>query len=96
MADSRVKGKAAVFLVAFFVQTSGVANHTPAVVTEDDLLTDIHMVSSVTHMNQTLDKTPAAVTIIDRRTIEASAAVDILDLFRLVPGFRAYYINANS
>ena len=96
MAYSRVKGKAAVFLVAFFVQTSGVANHTPAVVTEDDLLTDIHMVSSVTHMNQTLDKTPAAVTIIDRRTIEASAAVDILDLFRLVPGFRAYYINANS
>ena len=40
-------------------------------------------------------KRPAAVTIIDRRTIEASAAVDVVDLFRLVPGFRAYYINAN-
>ena len=43
-------------------------------VTEDDLLADIHLVSSVTHMNQTLDQTPAAVTIIDRRTIKASAA----------------------
>ena len=64
-------------------------------VTEDDLLADIHLVSSVTHMNQTLDQTPAAVTIIDRRTIKASAAVDVLDLFRLVPGFRAYYVNAN-
>ena len=31
-------------------------------------------------------KRPAAVTIIDRRTIEASAAVDVVDLFRLVPG----------
>ena len=65
------------------------------VITEDDLFGELHLVSSVTHMKQRVDKTPAAVTIIDRRTIEASAAVDVIDLFRLVPGFRAYYINAN-
>lgn len=92
MAYLRVKLRVAAFVAAFFVLMPVMA----AVVTEDDLLTDIHMVSSVTHMNQTLDKTPAAVTIIDRRTIEASAAVDVLDLFRLVPGFRAYFINANA
>ena len=59
-----------------------------AVVTEEAVEADIHFVSSVTHFNQTLEKTPATVTIIDRRTIEASAAVDVLDIFRLVPGFR--------
>ena len=66
-----------------------------SMITEDDLFGELHLVSSVTHMKQRVDKTPAAVTIIDRRTIEASAAADVIDLFRLVPGFRAYYINAN-
>jgi iron complex outermembrane receptor protein len=66
------------------------------ILTEDDLLADIHMVSSVTHMRQSLEKTPAAITIIDRRTIEASVAVDVFDLFRLVPGFRAFLVNANA
>jgi iron complex outermembrane receptor protein len=64
-------------------------------ITEDDLFGELHLVSGVTHMKQRVDKTPAAITIIDRRTIEASAAVDVMDLFRLVPGFHAYYINAN-
>lgn len=92
MAYSGIKAKAVLFFSTSFALVPAVAT----VVTEDDLFTDIHMVSSVTHMNQTLDKTPAAVTIIDRRTIEASAAVEVLDLFRLVPGFRAYFINANA
>ncbi len=64
------------------------------IITEDDVFGDLHFVSSVTHMNQTVDKTPAAVTIIDRRTIEASAAVDVVDLFRLIPGFRTYFVSA--
>ena len=38
---------------------------TAAMVTEDDLLGDIQMVHSVTHMDQTLPETPASVTIID-------------------------------
>jgi len=61
--------------------------------TEDDLLVEIPIVSSVTHMEQTLPQTPASVTIIDRQTIQASTAVDITDLFRLVPGFQTYYVN---
>jgi iron complex outermembrane receptor protein len=61
--------------------------------TEDDLLVEIPIVSSVTHMEQTLPQTPASVTIIDRQTIQASTAVDINDLFRLVPGFDTYYVN---
>ena len=65
-------------------------------ITEDDVFGELHLVSSVTHMQQTVEKTPAAVTIIDRRTIEASAAVDVPDLFRLIPGFRTYFATGNQ
>jgi len=65
-------------------------------ITEDDFFGELHLVSSVTHMQQTVEKTPAAVTIIDRRTIEASAAVDVPDLFRLIPGFRTYFVTGNQ
>ena len=65
-------------------------------ITEDDVFGDLHLVSSVTHIQQTVEKTPAAVTIIDRRTIEASAAVDVPDLFRLIPGFRTYFVTGNQ
>jgi iron complex outermembrane receptor protein len=66
------------------------------VITEDDLFADIDAVSGVIHMRQTLQQVPAAVTIIDRQTIEASAAVDVVDLFRLVPGFQVYFNHANK
>lgn len=65
-------------------------------ITEDDVFGELHLVSSATHMQQTVEKTPAAVTIIDRRTIEASAAVDVPDLFRLIPGFRTYFVTGNQ
>ena len=66
------------------------------VITEDDLFADIDTVSGVTHLQQDLQQVPAAVTIIDRRTIESSTAVDLVDLFRLVPGFQVYFHHANK
>lgn len=67
-----------------------------SVITEHDLFAEIDTVSGVIHMRQTLQQVPAAVTIIDRQTIEASAAVDVVDLFRLVPGFQVYFHHANK
>jgi len=66
-----------------------------SMVTEGDLLVDIQRVNSVTHMDQTLPETPASVTIIDRRMIDASPAVDVVDLLRMVPGLQTYFVNAN-
>jgi iron complex outermembrane receptor protein len=66
------------------------------VITEDDLFAEIDYVSGVTHLRQDLQQVPAAVTIIDRRTIESSTAVDLVDLFRLVPGFRVYFHHGNK
>ena len=66
------------------------------VITEDDLFAEIDTVSGVTHLQQDLQQVPAAVTIIDRRTIESSTAVDVVDLFRLVPGFQVYFSHTNK
>ena len=66
-----------------------------SMVTEGDLLADIQRVNSVTHMDQTLPEAPASVTIIDRRMIDASPAMDVVDLLRMVPGLQTYFVNAN-
>ena len=63
--------------------------------TEDDLFGGIPTVVSATRLEQKLNAVPAAVTLIDRRMIEASGAVNIADLFKLVPGFQSYQVNAN-
>ena len=65
------------------------------VLTEDDFLVEIPMVQGPTHMDQTLAQTPASVTIIDRQTIQASTAVGVIDLFRLVPGFQTYFVDGS-
>lgn len=64
--------------------------------TEDDLFAEIPTVTSATRLEQKLSQIPAAVTIIDRRMIEASGAVNIADLFKLVPGFQSYQVHANK
>ncbi len=84
---------ATLFIVSPVIASPAMAASDIDMLTEDDLLVEIPIVSSVTHMEQTLPQAPASVTIIDRQTIEASTAVDITDLFRLVPGFQSYYVN---
>lgn len=64
-------------------------------ITEIDLLDDIPVVSAVSGFEQALDQAPASVTIIDRDLIEMSGAQTFVDIFRLVPGFQAYYVSAN-
>ena len=66
-----------------------------SMITEGDLLADIQRVNSVTHMDQTLPEAPTSVTIIDRRMIDASPAVDVVDLLRMVPGLQIYFVKAN-
>jgi iron complex outermembrane receptor protein len=61
------------------------------VLTEDDVFGDIPVVSGVSHFPQKLSDAPASVTIIDRKMIDASGAVEIIDLFRMVPGFQVYF-----
>ncbi|MEH6649610.1 MAG: TonB-dependent receptor [Motiliproteus sp.] len=64
--------------------------------TEDDLLGSIQTVTNATRLEQQINELPVAVTVIDRWMIESSGAVNVVDLFKLVPGFQAYHINANK
>ncbi|ARN74795.1 TonB-dependent receptor plug domain-containing protein [Oceanicoccus sagamiensis] len=61
-----------------------------AAVTEDDMFSDIPLVTGASHFPQTIAEAPTSVSIIDRQMIDASAAVEIVDLFRLIPGFQVY------
>ncbi|WP_428033268.1 TonB-dependent receptor plug domain-containing protein [Amphritea sp.] len=63
---------------------------------ELDYLSDIPVTFSATRLPQTLNEAPASITIIDRRTIEASSATTISELFRLVPGMQSYHIATNA
>jgi iron complex outermembrane receptor protein len=63
------------------------AEHANAHVTEQDYLSEMPVVLSVTHMAQPLDEVPGALTIIDREMIRRSGAREVADLLRLVPGF---------
>ncbi len=55
---------------------------------EDYFFTPMPMVLSASRLAQSQYQTPVAVTIIDRAMIDASGALDIPDLLRLVPGFQ--------
>lgn len=55
---------------------------------EDLFLGEVPIILSATRLAQPPSESPASVTVIDRKMIEASGAIDIPDLFRLVPGFQ--------
>lgn len=59
-----------------------------ALVSENDFLSDMPVVLSVSRLSQRLDETPGAVTVLDRDMIRRSGARDVADLLRLVPGFQ--------
>jgi len=54
------------------------------------------IVLTVSRLRQPVNEAPAAVTVIDRRMIEASGFTDIPSLLRLVPGFQVVYARGNT
>jgi iron complex outermembrane recepter protein len=60
---------------------------------EDDYLGELPKVLTVSRLAQSAADAPSAVTVIDRATIRASGAVEIPELFRLVPGM---YVGTNA
>jgi iron complex outermembrane receptor protein len=64
--------------------------------TEEDFTGDIDTVISATRIRQPLTESPSSVTIIDRDMIEASGAIEIADVLRLVPGIQVAYPQGNQ
>lgn len=54
----------------------------------DSFLGEMPTVLTVTRLPQSMQELPTAVTVIDRQMIDASGAVELTELFRLVAGFQ--------
>jgi len=66
-----------------------------SVATEETFLTELPTVITATRLKQPIADTPVAITVIDRELIEASGALDVPELLRLVPGFQVAAANGN-
>lgn len=74
-------------MISFSVQATDA--DTPFI--EELFFTEVPVVLSATRLKQALPDSPASVTVIDRKMIEASGVVELVDLLRLVPGFQVGY-----
>lgn len=62
---------------------------------EEDLLGAIPVQTIASRLPQTAARAPASVTVITADMLRAAGAMNWVDVFRLVPGFQAYAVNAN-
>ena len=67
-----------------------------AEMSEAEYFEDVPIVLSASRLSQSLNDTPASVTVIDQEMIRASGFRDIPDLLRLVPGFSVAYTRDNT
>lgn len=63
---------------------------------EEEFYGDIPVVLTATRLAQPVNEAPASMTIIDRQMIEASGARDVVDVFRLIPGFQVQHENGHT
>lgn len=63
---------------------------------EDYYFAQVPVVLSATRLSQPQYETPVAVSVIDRAMIEASGALDIPDLLRMVPGFQVAHAKGHT
>ena len=64
-----------------------------AALTEQDYISDMPVVLSVSRLAQPLPEAPGAITVIDREMIRASGFHELPDVLRLVPGFLVGHLN---
>jgi len=83
-------------LVILLILNTGLCNTAGAShISEQDYYTDISSITTATRLPQSPEQSPVSITIINRDMIEASSAIEIVDLFRLVPGMRVAHANGN-
>jgi iron complex outermembrane receptor protein len=60
----------------------------PDLISEEYFYSDLPIVFTATRLEQPVSETPVSMTIIDKEMIEASGALEIAELMRLVPGMQ--------
>ncbi len=83
-------------LVVLWTAPVGAAEPETTRTPEEIFFQDVPVVLSATRLSQPVSESPAAITVIDREMIEASGAIEIPDLFKLVPGFQVGHANNAS
>lgn len=63
---------------------------------EEEFFAEIPEVLTATRLKQPVNEAPVSMTIIDQQMIKASGARDIVDVFRLVPGFQVQHENGHT
>jgi iron complex outermembrane receptor protein len=66
------------------------------VFTESYFYDDLPVVLSASRLSQAQSNTPTAMTVIDKKMIQASSALNLPDLLRLVPGFTVGFFSGTS
>lgn len=66
------------------------------ILTESEFFRELPVVLSATRLSQPLAETPASISVIDRRLIEASGALTIPEALKLVPGFQVAAASGNE
>lgn len=77
-------------------ETAGNGVVTATLSEEDFFFAEMPVVLTATRLAQPINEAPASMTIIDRQMIEASGARDIVDVFRLIPGFQVQHDNGHT
>lgn len=83
-------------LIGSNAQAANTGADVDALTGEDYFLDQMPVVLSATRLAQPQYEAPVAVTVIDRAMIEASGALDIPDLLRLVPGFQVAHAKGHT
>lgn len=86
----------AVLAASLWAAPTNAAESATTRASEEIFFQNVPVVLSATRLPQPVSETPAAITVIDREMIEASGAIEIPDLFRLVPGFQVGHANNAS
>jgi iron complex outermembrane receptor protein len=80
-------------LFVFFCNSTSASDHSSAF-TESYFYEDLPVVLSASRLAQAQSNTPTAMTVIDKKMIQASSALNLPDLLRLVPGFTVGFSQA--
>lgn len=86
----------AMFVCLFPLTALGATDVAESMLSEQDFLADMAPVFSASRLPQAPADSPVVISVIDRDLIRASGARDIVELFRLVPGFVVGYANAGK
>lgn len=65
-------------------------------ISEDLFFSDVPLISEASRFTQKQTDTTVSTSVIDREIIEASGAINIVDLLRFVPGFQVAHLNGTQ